>query len=120
MSSVKINTNQAKKAVFLAEPSELSELNGWISEYVRHRERFTFDERDVLLKLWQEGENVRLREDRRFRQIQLPFREDPESQWYLATHTVANQPLYELLLDELWDGHNLFQRLEDCDKKDKA
>src|SRR5579859_6547043 len=119
MLSSGIGISKAKKALFLEEPSNIVELDGWVTGYVQRRERFTFDEKDVLLSLWQEGEDVRLREDGRFRQIQFPLREGTEAQWYLAIHILANQYLYELLLDELWDGRNLIQRLEDCDRNEK-
>lgn len=114
-----IDTGKTKKTLFLVEPSKLLELDGWIADYIQRQERFTFDEQEVLLNLWQEGEDVRLREDGRFRQILFPLQEGIEAQWYLAIHILANQHLYELLLDELWDGRNLYQCLEDCDKDDK-
>ena len=118
MLSAGTNISRAKKPLFLTVPSQLPELNDWIADYIQRRERFTFEEQDVLANLWQEGEDIRLREDERFKQI-LP-QEGIEVQWHLTAHSIANQHLYELLLDELWDGYNLFQCLEDCDREDKT
>src|SRR5436853_6653380 len=110
-----VSTSNTKSTVFLAEPSCISELDEWIADYIRRLERFTFDETQVLISLWQEGEDVRLREDKRFRQVPFSL-QGREAQWYLAMHTLANQHLYELLLDELWDGRDLYRCLEACDK----
>jgi hypothetical protein len=110
-----VSTSKTKSTVFLAEPSRIPELDEWIADYTGRGERFTFDETQVLMSLWQEGEDVRLREDKRFRQVPFSL-QGREAQWYLAMHTLANQHLYELLLDELWDGCDLYRCLEDCDK----
>jgi hypothetical protein len=110
-----VSTSKTKSTIYLAEPSSIPELDEWIADYVGRRKRFTFDESHVLMNLWQEGEDVRLREDKRFRQVPFSL-QGSEAQWYLAMHTLANQYLYELLLDELWDGRDLNRCLEDCDK----
>jgi hypothetical protein len=110
-----VSASKTKSNVFLTEPSRIPELDEWIGDYTQRGERFTFYETQVLVSLWQEGEDVRLREDIRFRQV--PFSSlGMEAQWYLAMHTLSNQHLYELLLDELWDGRDLYRCLEDCDK----
>ena len=108
-------TNYAYSSLFLEEPSQLAELDSWVEEYVQSQQRFTFTEHEVLKLLWQEGEDRRLREDSRFREVTFS-EQTPETQWRLAMHTVANQRLYDLLLDELWDGHGLFHCLDNFDK----
>src|SRR6266702_1006347 len=110
-----VSTSKTKSTVFLAEPSGIPELDDWIADYIGRGERFTFDETQVLMSLWQGGEDVRLREDKRFRQVPFSL-QGREPQWYLAMHILANQQLYELLLDELWDGRDLYRCLEECDK----
>ncbi len=107
--------NYSYSSLFLKEPSPLAELDSWVEEYLQSQQRFTFAEHEVLKLLWQEGEDIRLREDSRFQEVTFP---EPlaETQWRLAMHTVANQHLYNLLLDELWDGHDLFHCLEKFDK----
>lgn len=99
----------------LEEPAPLPELDSWVEEYIRSRRRFTFTEGEVLKPLWDAGEDIRLREDSRFREVN-PSQPAAESQWRLATHTVANQALYELLMDELWDGRDLCRCLESLDQ----
>ena len=107
--------NNASKSLFLAGPSLLPELDGWMEEYIRNKRRFTFTEDQVLKSLWNEGEDIRLREDSRFRRVMLP-QQATEIQWQLTIHTVANQHLYELLLDGLWDGQDLYRCLENLDR----
>jgi len=108
-------TNYVYSSLFLEEPSQLAELDSWVEEYVQSQQRFTFTEHEVLKLLWQEGEDIRLREDSRFREVTLS-EQAAETQWRLAVHTVADQHLYDLLLDELWDGQDLFHCLENFDK----
>jgi hypothetical protein len=107
--------SSTSKSLFLAEPSPLPELDNWVDEYVRSKRRFTFTEVEVLKHLWERGEDIRLREDSRFREANT-FERAIEPQWRLALHIEANQALYELLLDEDWDGHDLFHRLEEMDQ----
>ncbi len=108
-------SNNASKNLFLAEPSPLPELDSWVEAYIQNMKRFTFTEDEVLKSIWNEGEDMRLREDSRFWQVML-FQQATEIQWQLAIHTVANQHLYELLLDVLWDGHDLYRCLENLDR----
>lgn len=103
------------KSFYLAEPSPLSELDSWVEEYIQNKRRFTFTEEEVLKPRWHEGEDIRLREDSRFKPVMLSHRAT-ETQWQLTLHIVANQDLYELLLDELWDGHDLYHCLETLDQ----
>jgi hypothetical protein len=59
-----------------------------------------------------------LREDSRFVQITLPNLASPE-QWQLVTHILANQRIYESLLDDEWDGENLFHYLQQLDQREE-
>lgn len=102
--------------LFLSEPTRIPELDKWITTYIQQRKRFTFREEDVLADIWQQGEDLRLREDERFRSV--PFAVQIHKQWYLAAHTLANEYLYELLLDDAWDGCDLFKQLESYDKRE--
>ena len=95
---------------FLEVPSRLPELDSWVETYIQEQRRFTFTEEEVLKPLWEEGEDVRLREDSRFQEVSLPH-QSAAPQWCLSMHIVANQALYELLLDEHWDGRDLYSRL---------
>lgn len=115
MSTPDTTHSRINQSLFLADSSPLSELDGWVEEYLGNKRRFTFTEEEVLKSLWERGEDIRLREDSRFQEANS-FQCAGESQWRLAFHTVANQILYELLLDGDWDGHDLFRRLEDLDR----
>src|SRR5579864_7568739 len=108
-------SNNASKNLFLAEPSPLPELDSWVEAYIQNKRRFTFTEDEVLKSLWNEGEDIRLREDSRFQRVML-LQQATEIQWQLAIYTVANQQLYELLLDGLWDGDDLYRCLENLDR----
>ncbi len=105
----------AGKSPFLLQPGQLSELDNWLDEYLRSKGRFTFSEEDVLRPVWETGEEVRLREDSRFKKVGF-FPKSGETQWQLTEHSLANQMLHELMLDEQWDGHDLLQRLENLDQ----
>lgn len=107
---------QGQHIPFLSEPTCIPELDNWIATYIQQRKRFTFREEDVLADIWQQGEDLRLREDERFRIV--PFAVQTHKQWYLAAHTLANEYLYELLLDDAWDGCDLFKQLERHDKRE--
>jgi hypothetical protein len=98
--------------LFLAEPTVILALDSWIAHYQQQRKRFTLREAGVLAGIWQQGEDIRLREDRCFQQTPHASSAD-EAHWYLAIHTLANESLYE----DRWDGHDLSQQLEQCDKK---
>jgi len=115
MLTPKMAPNNASKSLFLAEPSPLPEIDSWVEEYIQSKRRFTFTEDEVLKSLWNEGEDIRLREDSRFRRVKL-LQQVTGIQWQLAIHTMANQHLYELLLDELWDGNDLHRCLGNLDQ----
>lgn len=57
------------RELFLEKPSKLPELDGWVEDRIKSQRRFTFSERDVLQSFWNEGEDIRLREDSRFCEI---------------------------------------------------
>jgi hypothetical protein len=100
--------------LFLAERSPLSELDEWITEYRRSQRRFTFTEPEVLQSYWEQGEDVLLREDGRFQEAvlsDLPLLR----QWQLSMHTLANHLLYDALLNDDWDGADLYQYLQQLD-----
>lgn len=116
MPAPEIATSIVITNLFLAEPSSLSELSGWIELYIQIGSRFTFTEEEVLGSLWQEGEEIRLREDNRFREV--PSIDGvAETLWQLTSHTVANQRLYDLLSDNLWDGYDLYGCLANLDQE---
>ncbi len=102
--------------LFLEESSQLPELDSWVEAYIQKQRRFTFTEEEVLKSLWEEGEDVRLREDSRFQVVLLPH-QSAIPHWRLSRHIVANQALYELLVDEHWDGQDLYSRLGLLDKE---
>jgi hypothetical protein len=101
--------------LFLEEPAQLPELNNWVEACFQSRRRFTFTEEEVLKPLWDEGEDIRLREDSRFQTVVLPH-QPGIIQWSLSVQTVANAALHDLLVDEGWDGHDLRTYLEQLDE----
>jgi len=94
------NANQ--QFLFLQKPNILPELNAWVENRLQSKEHFTFTEEDVLNPLWQQGVEIRLREDCRFRRVRFS-----DSHWYLTQQTLSNEQLYEALLDEIWNGNDL-------------
>jgi hypothetical protein len=100
----------------LEEAAPLAELDQWIEDYTRRQSRCTFTEEEALKALWDEEEEVRLREDSRFREVRLP-QQGTAPQWQLAHHTLANQALYAALAGELWDGSDLFGFLAGLDRR---
>lgn len=105
--------------LFLEEPAKLFELDNWVETCFQSRRRFTFTEEEVLKPLWDEGEDIRLREDSRFQAVVLPH-QPRITQWYLSVQIVANSALYELLVDERWDGQDLRTCLEQLDEAQGA
>jgi len=101
--------------IFLAEPIPISELNNWIAEYQNSQQRFTFTEAEVLQTYWEQGEDILLREDNRFKEVALPDLAYP--QWRLSIHTLANQCIFESLLDDAWDGEDLCHYLQQLDQQ---
>ncbi len=106
----------ADSSLFLEEPAQLLELDSWVEACMYSRRRFTFTEEEVLKPLWDEGEDIRLREDSRFQAVVLPH-QTGKTQWCLSVQTVANSALYELLTDERWDGQDLHTCLEQLDRE---
>jgi hypothetical protein len=103
-------------SLFLERPAQLPELDSWVEARMQSQRRFTFTEEEVLKPLWKAGEDIRLREDSRFQVVTLPH-QTGTPQWYLAMQMVANHTLYELLLDERWDGQDLYSCLEQLDRE---
>jgi hypothetical protein len=102
--------------LFLAKPAQISELNDWITEYQNSQQRFTFTEAEILQACWDQGEDILLREDSRFKEAalpDLPFL----GQWQLSTHTIANQLIYDSLLHNEWDGEDLSYYLQQLDRQ---
>lgn len=102
-------------SLILEEPTHLLELDNWVEICFQTRRRFTFTEEEVLKPLWDEGEDIRLREDSRFQSAVLPH-QTGIIQWHFSVQTVANATLYDLLEDERWDGQDLLARLEQLDE----
>ncbi|HEX2913498.1 MAG TPA: hypothetical protein VH186_22030 [Chloroflexia bacterium] len=96
--------------LFLQEPEALPELDSWVQLRAQDRQPFTFAEREALNYLWEEGQEIRLREDNRF----VPVKLSP-GQWRLIIERLANEKLYEALLDESWDGQDLLSYLHSLD-----
>lgn len=71
--------------------------------------RYTFTEEEALRKIWDTGEDVRLREDTRFWEI------EGTNHFQLAAHKLANELLADRLWQGVWDGNNLEFELEKLD-----
>src|SRR6266567_1729626 len=102
--------------IFLTEPAPIPELNDWIAEYQNSQQRFTFTEAEILQASWDQGEDILLREDSRFKEATLPELPFP-GQWQLSTHTIANQLIYDCLLNDDWDGEDLCHYLQLLDQQ---
>lgn len=75
-------------------------------------ERFTFTEEQALVELWTAGEEVRLREDSRFWEL------EGLGHFQLSHHRLANNLLAEMLWHGVWDGTNpagVLTRLDNAD-----
>ena len=73
------------------------------------RARFTFDETAALGGAWQAGEDIRLREDPRFWEL------DQLGQFHLSHHRLANDLLATRLWQGVWDGRELEGELATLD-----
>ncbi|GHO61273.1 hypothetical protein KSC_001650 [Ktedonobacter sp. SOSP1-52] len=102
--------------IFLAEPTPILELNDWITAYQNSQQRFTFSEAEILQAYWEQGEDILLREDSRFKEVALPDVAFPR-QWMLSEHIIANQRIYDSLLHDEWDGKDLLQHLQQLDQQ---
>lgn len=74
------------------------------------RERFTFTESQALHDLWQSGEDIRLREDSRFLEI------ENTGHFQLAQHRLANEILADKLWQGTWDGGDIEAELQRLDE----
>lgn len=74
--------------------------------------RFTFTEEAALADVWASGEDVRLREDSRFREI------EGVGHFQLAQHQLANASLAERLWQGVWDGSDVESELRRLDEAD--
>ena len=72
--------------------------------------RFTFDEAVALGGAWQAGEDIRLREDPRFWEL------DQIAQFHLSHHRLANDLLATRLWQGVWDGRELERELATLDE----
>jgi len=98
--------------LILQQQTELPELDEWLLKRKQTANRFTFEEAEVLVNFWESGQEMRLREDSRFQPVKFS-----SLHWRLREHKVANDQLYEDLVDEVWDGEGLeiyLQKLDDA------
>lgn len=103
-------------SIFLAESVSIAELDHWIIAYQKDQRRFTFTETEVLQAYWQQGEDILLREDSRFKAVVLPDQQ-PSGQWQLSNHLLANQQIYDELFYNEWDGEDLDHFLQQLDQQ---
>lgn len=71
--------------------------------------RYTFTEEEALRNIWAIGEDIRLREDTRFWEI------EGTDHFQLAEHKLANELLVDRLWQGVWDGTDLDRELEKLD-----
>lgn len=106
------------QSLYLQSPLILAELDEWVDKRLQNRERFSFTEEDVVSPIWKIGQEIRLREDSRFVPIKADFAlTEPNDYWLLRHEKLANDALYNLLLDEDWDGQDLLTQLEIFDQQ---
>jgi hypothetical protein len=86
---------------------EISLLDAVVKE--RSTSRYTFTEEDALQKIWTTGEDIRLREDTRFWEI------EGTNHFQLVEHKLANEQLADRLWQGVWDGTDLESELEKLD-----
>lgn len=73
-------------------------------------ERFTFTEETALEDVWRSGEELRLREDSRFWEIEAV------GHFQLAAHKLANDDLTDRLWQGVWDGKDVVSELKRLDE----
>jgi hypothetical protein len=71
--------------------------------------RFTFDEGAALGEVWRLGEDIRLREDPRFWELERL------GHFHLSHHRLANDILATRLWQGVWDGRDVLRELERLD-----
>jgi hypothetical protein len=76
--------------------------------------RYTFTEEEALGTIWASGEDIRLREDTRFWEI------EGTNHFQLAEHKLANELLADRLWQGVWDGTDLESELEKLDTTQPA
>jgi hypothetical protein len=80
----------------------------------RTASRYTFVEEEALADVWASGEDVRLREDSRFWEI------EGIKHFQLAQHSLANEILADHLWQGIWDGVDIESALQRLDKSDEG
>jgi hypothetical protein len=86
----------------------ISLLDRVVEKY--ERARFTFTESQALHDLWQSGEDIRLREDSRFLEI------ENTGHFQLTQHRLANEILADKLWQGTWDGGDIEAELQRLDE----
>jgi hypothetical protein len=76
--------------------------------------RFTFTEQEALAEIWGTGEDIRLREDLRFWEI------EGTGHFQLSNHTLANELLADRLWQGVWDGSDINCELGRLDELDSG
>jgi hypothetical protein len=71
--------------------------------------RFTFDEAAALEEAWRAGEDIRLREDPRFWEL------EPLGHFHLSHHRLANDLLVTRLWQGVWNGRDVARELAALD-----
>jgi hypothetical protein len=72
--------------------------------------RFTFTEPEALNEIWAAGEDIRLREDVRFYEL------EELGHFHLSQHILANHTLIERLWQGIWDGRDINAELTRLDQ----
>jgi len=78
----------------------------------RAASRYTFTEEEALAEVWASGEDVRLREDSRFWEI------EGTGHFQLAQHSHGNEILADRLWHGVWDGSDVESELQRLDEAD--
>ncbi len=73
------------------------------------KSRFTFDEAAALGEVWKFGEDIRLREDPRFWELERL------GHFHLSHHRLANDPLATRLWQGVWDGRDVAREMATLD-----
>jgi hypothetical protein len=90
----------------------ISLLDSVVEKY--ERARFTFTESQALHDLWQSEEDIRLREDSRFLEI------ENAGHFQLARHRLANEILADRLWQGTWDGSDIEAELQRLDESESG
>jgi len=90
-------------------PRQPIDLLDEVAEHLS-RERFTFTEDTALENIWRSGEELRLREDSRFWEI------ENVCHFQLSAHKLANDDLTDRLWQGVWDGKDVVSELKRLDE----